>query len=194
MSNDYLTRLTNQGMENLYSLYKSIKTNSPNVDLAGNFSSNEISDFRKVLENTLKVRDIVLKVNKQYISSAAVSDDYRNEPSFKLQGSYRNMNKLISQIQPILKEEEVTQIVLNHYQNESQTLTTGAESNMLKLKELMSLISEDEKLRWEEIKKTFVKNKMIKGLGENDRMTQIVALLAQFSEGLEGIKDVLKRD
>ncbi|HEX7868922.1 MAG TPA: ATP-binding protein, partial [Chryseobacterium sp.] len=194
MSNDYLTRLTNQGMGNLYSLYKSIQTNSPNVDLVGNFSSNEISDFRKVLENTLKVRDIVLKVNSQYIASAAMSDDYRNEPAFKLQGSYRNMNKLISQIQPILKEEEVTQIVLNHYQNESQTLTTGAESNMLKLKELMNLISEDEKLRWEDIKKTFVKNRMIKGLGENDRMTQIVALLAQFSEGLDGIKNVLKKD
>ena len=41
---------------------------------------------------------------------------------------------------------------------------------------------------------TFIKNKMIKGLGDNDRMTQIVALLAQFSEGLDGIKDVLKKD
>lgn len=40
--------------------------------------------------------------------------------------------------------------------------------------------------------KTFVKNKTLKGLGENDRMAQVVALLAQFSEGLEGIKDVLK--
>lgn len=123
-----------------------------------------------------------------------MSDEYRNEPPFKLQGSYRNMNKLIAQIQPILKDEEVTQIVLNHYQNESQTLTTGAESNMLKLKELMSLISEGESHRWEEIKRTFVKNKMIKGLGENDRMTQVIALLAQFSEGLDGIKDVLKKD
>lgn len=71
---------------------------------------------------------------------------------FKLQGSYRNMNKLIAQIQPILKEDEVIQIVLNHYQNESQTLTTGAESNMLKLKELMGMMNESETERWEEIK------------------------------------------
>jgi glutamate 5-kinase len=92
------------------------------------------------------------------------------------------------------KEEEVTQIVLNHYQNESQTLATGAESNMLKLKELMNILSEDETLRWEEIKKTFVKNKTIKGLGDNDRMTQVIALLAQFSEGLDGIKDVLNKN
>lgn len=192
MSNEYLTRLTNPGMQNLYELYDSIVSNSPNVDLLGNFSSNEISDFRKVLENTLKVRETVLKVNAQYISSAAMADEYRNEPTFKLQGSYRNMNKLIAQIQPILKEDEVTQIVLNHYQNESQTLTTGAEANMLKLKELMGMMNESETERWEEIKKTFVKNKTLKGLGENDRMAQVVALLAQFSEGLEGIKDVLK--
>ncbi|UOE38781.1 DNA repair ATPase [Chryseobacterium oryzae] len=194
MSNDYLSRLTQYGMGNLYNLYDSIQSNSPNVDLAGNFSSNEISDFRKVLENTLKVRNVVLKVNKQYIASAAMSDEYRNEPSFKLQGSYRNMNKLISQIQPILKDEEIIQIIVSHYQNESQTLTSGAESNMLKLKELMNIISEDEKIRWKEIKETFVKNKMIKGLGENDRMSQIVALLAQFSEGLDGIKNVLNKE
>ncbi|MEN4761244.1 DNA repair ATPase [Chryseobacterium sp. C39-AII1] len=191
-SNDYLSRLTQPGMENLYRLYDAVQADNPAVDLLGNFSTNEISDFRKVLENTMKVRDIVLKVNSQYIASAAMADDYRNEPPFKLQGSYRNMNKLIVQMQPILKEDEVVQIVLNHYQNESQTLTTGAESNMLKLKEMMNIMTEHEKLRWEEIKKTFVKNKMIKGLGDNDRMVQVISLLTQFSEGLEGIKEVLQ--
>ncbi|WP_419868655.1 DNA repair ATPase [Chryseobacterium sp. CT-SW4] len=193
MSNDYLSRLTQPSMENLYRLYDSILADNPTVDLIGNLSSNEISDFRKVLENTIKMRDTVLKVNRQYIASAAMADDYRNEPPFKLQGSYRNMNKLISQIQPILKEEEVTQIVLNHYQNESQTLATDSEANMLKLKELMGIISGEEASRWEEIKKTFIKNKMMKGLGDNDRMAQVIALLSQFSEGLEGIKDVLKK-
>ncbi|GEN75318.1 DNA repair ATPase [Chryseobacterium hagamense] len=192
MSNEYLTRLTQPGMENLYRLYDSVLSGSPTVDLEGNFSTNEISDFRSVLENTLRVRDVVLKVNKEYIASAAMADEYRNEPVFKLQGSYRNMNKLIAQIQPILKHEEVVQLVLNHYRNEAQTLTTGAESNMLKLKELMNLMTEDEALRWQEIKKTFLQNKSMKGFGENDRMAQVIAMLAQFSEGLNGIKEVLK--
>lgn len=193
MSNEYLTRLTQPGIENLYELYDCVVADHPADNLKGNFSSNEIADFRAVLKNTIMVRDMVLKVNKEYISSAAMADDYRNEPPFKLQGSYRNMNKLIAQIQPILKINEVMQIVLDHYQNESQTLTTGAEANMLKLKELISIISEEEAERWEEIKKTFVKNKTLKGLGENDRMAQIVALLAQFGEGLEGIKEVLRK-
>ncbi len=193
MSNEYLTRLTQPGMDNLYELYDCVITDNPADNLKGNFSSNEISDFRAVLKNTIMVRNMVLKVNKEYIASAAMSDDYRNEPPFKLQGSYRNMNKLIAQIQPILKTEEVTQLVLNHYQNESQTLTTGAEANMLKMKELIGTISNDETERWDEIKKTFVKNRTIKGLGENDRMSQIVALLAQFGDGLEGIKEALKK-
>jgi hypothetical protein len=193
MSNEYLTSLTQPGMENLYELYNCVITDNPADNLKGNFSSNEISDFRAVLKNTIMVRNMILKVNKEYIASAAMSDDYRNEPPFKLQGSYRNMNKLITQIQPILKENEVIQIVLNHYQNESQTLTTGAEANMLKLKELIGVISEEETERWEEIKKTFVKNKTLKGLGENDRMSQIVALLAQFGDGLDGIKEALKK-
>ncbi|MEJ5106244.1 DNA repair ATPase [Chryseobacterium sp. MYb328] len=193
MSNEYLTRLTQPGMENLYELYDCVVTDNPADNLKGNFSSNEISDFRAVLKNTIMVRNMILKVNKEYIASAAMSDDYRNEPPFKLQGSYRNMNKLITQIQPILKENEVIQIILNHYQNESQTLTTGAESNMLKLKELMGILQEEETERWEEIKKTFIKNKTLKGLGENDRMSQIVALLAQFGDGLEGIKEALKK-
>lgn len=193
MSNEYLTRLTQPGMENLYELYDCVVTDNPADNLKGNFSSNEISDFRAVLKNTIMVRNMILKVNKEYIASAAMSDDYRNEPPFKLQGSYRNMNKLIAQIQPILKENEVIQIVLNHYQNESQTLTTGAEANMLKLKELTGMLSEEETERWNEIKKTFVKNKTLKGLGENDRMSQIVALLAQFGDGLEGIKEALKK-
>nr|WP_314494393.1 hypothetical protein [uncultured Chryseobacterium sp.] len=48
----------------------------------------------------------------------------------------------------------------------------------------MGILSDSEMLRWEEIKKTFMKNKMIRGLGESDRMNQIAALLAQFGEGL----------
>jgi len=49
-----------------------------------------------VLEKVLKIRDTVLKVNENYIASAGMEDAYRTEPSFKLQGSYRDMNKLVA--------------------------------------------------------------------------------------------------
>ncbi len=193
MSNEYMVRLTQPSYQNLYKLYDAIQQNDSNFDLEGNFSSQEIEDFKQVLLKIIQVRNTVLQANALYIKSAAMSDDYRNEPNFKLQGSYRDMNKLVAKIQPILTEKEVEAIVLHHYQNESQTLTTGAESNLLKLKELMQIQTEDEQKRWEEIKTTFMKNKLLKGVGGDDRMAQVIALLSEFSDGLIGIKDVLKK-
>ena len=188
-----MMRLTQPAYQNLYNLYGAVQENNSNFDLEGNFSSQEIEDFKQVLQKIIQVRNTVLKTNALYIKSAAMSDEYRNEPTFKLQGSYRDMNKLVAKIQPILTEKEVAAIVLNHYQNESQTLTTGAESNLLKLKEIMQIQTKAEQKRWEEIKTTFIKNKLIKGVGGEDRMAQIVALLSEFSDGLNGIKDVLKK-
>lgn len=193
MSNDYLVRLTQPAYKNLYELYDALRQNNNNINLEGNFSSQEIEDFKQVLAKIIQVRKTVLKVNALYIQSAAMSDDYRNEPNFKLQGSYRDMNKLAAKIQPILTEKEVENIVLNHYQNESQTLTTGAEANLLKLKELMEILTPEEQQRWEEIKTTFQKNKTLKGIGGEDRMAQVIAMLSNFSDGLAGIKEVLKR-
>lgn len=193
MSNDYMARLTQPSYQNLYKLYDAIQQNNNNFDLEGNFSSQEIEDFKQVLTKIMQVRNTVLKANALYIQSAAMADEYRNEPSFKLQGSYRDMNKLVAKIQPILTEKEVEVIVLNHYQNESQTLTTGAEANLLKLKELMEILTEVEENRWNEIKTIFMKNKLLKGVGGDDRMAQVIALLSEFSDGLNGIKEVLRK-
>jgi hypothetical protein len=185
--------LTQPSYNNLYELYDALTQNNNNFNLEGNFSSQEIEDFKQVLAKIIQVRKTVLKVNALYIQSAAMSDDYRNEPNFKLQGSYRDMNKLVTKIQPILTEKEVENIVLNHYQNESQTLTTGAEANLLKLKDLMRILTPVEQQRWDDIKTTFQKNKTLKGIGGEDRMAQVIAMLSNFSDGLAGIKEVLKR-
>ncbi|MBT0549935.1 DNA repair ATPase [Riemerella anatipestifer] len=192
-SNPYLTRLTQPAYQNLYQLYDAIQNQTPDPTIEGNFTAQEIADFRAVLEKIIQIRQVVLQVNSQYIQSAAMEDDYRTEPAFKLQGSYRDMSKLVTKVQPILSEAEVQALILEHYQNESQTLTTGAEANLLKLKEMMALLTETEATRWHHIQETFQKNKRLKGLGENDRMAQIAALLAEFSDGLKGIQEVLKR-
>ncbi|MCB9202523.1 MAG: DNA repair ATPase [Flavobacteriales bacterium] len=193
MSNVYLRKLTELSLENLYSLLSLIQNPNSSSKIKGNFSNQEIEDFKSVLLKSIQIRNTVIKVNELYIKSSAMSDDYRKEPVFKLQGSYRDMNKLLSKVQPIQNESEITDIVLEHYQNESQTLTIDAEANLLKLRELMNLLSNEEKSRWEEIKTTFQKNQKFKSLGDNDRMSQIVALLSEFSDGLNGIKDVLKK-
>lgn len=192
-SHRLLKSLTQFGLENLYKLVSFIENQENGLpDLEGNFSPQEIQDSIQVIKKCMKIRDVVLKVNAQYISSAAMSDDYRTEPPFKLQGSYRDMNKLMSQVAPILNEEEVDQLLLDHYQNESQTLTSDAESNLLKLYEMMEKLDPESGKRWKDMKETFVRNNRLRGLGNSDRMAQIINQMSLFVEGLEGIKGVLK--
>ena len=52
----------------------------------------------RVMKKLLRVRDAVLRVNRAYIRSAAQADAYRTEPPFKLQGSYRNMNRIAERV------------------------------------------------------------------------------------------------
>lgn len=193
-SNPFLRSITKYGMENLYKLVESMESDEPKIpDLEGNLSPQEVQDCVNVLKKCVRIRDVVLKVNSQYIASAAMADDYRVEPPFKLQGSYRDMNKLMSQVVPILNDEEVTRLLLGHYQNESQTLTSGAEANLLKLHELMELLDTTSMERWQVIKDTFVKNNRIRGFGDNDRMAQVIGQMSLFVEGLEGIKTALSQ-
>lgn len=193
MANTHLRKLSQTGMENLYKLVayaQDPEQNLPNLD--GNFTASEIQDFIQVVKHALQARATVLKVNETYIQSAGVMDAFREEPPFKLQGSYRNMNKILAAIIPIMTASEVTELVLNHYKNESQTLTKDAEANLLKLKEIMGLLTPEEASRWEDIKKEFKKYRMLKGLGDQDKFSQIIAQMNQFVDGLEGIKEVLR--
>jgi len=130
-------------------------------------------------------------VNQEYIHSAGQADEFRTEPAFKLQGSYRNMNRLAEKVVPIMNDQEVLDLVLDHYRNESQTLTTGAEANLLKFKELVGLLADAEKARWEEIKKTFKRHQLVRGGDANDPVSRVVSQLAGFQAGLEAIQETL---
>ena len=76
------------------------------------------------------------------------------------------------------------------YENQAQTLTTGAEANLLKLRELLGTLTEDEQARWDDIKKTFGRNLLLGGEG-SDKLAQLIAQMTQFNEGLGDIKAVL---
>ena len=47
------------------------------------------------------------KSTRPYIASAAQDDAFRTEPPFKLQGSYRNMNKLAEKVVPVMNDAEL---------------------------------------------------------------------------------------
>ena len=92
-----------------------------------------------------------------------------------------------------MNEAELETLILAHYNGESQTLTADAEANQLKLKEILGQLSDEEIQRWAEIKKAYNKNKLFRAGDPNDPMSRVIAQLSSFSEGLEGIKDVIKK-
>jgi hypothetical protein len=104
------------------------------------------------------------------------------------------MNKLTEKIVPIMNEQELRALIVAHYEGEAQTLTSGAEANLLKFRELNSLMSEKDQARWKEIKDTFQKNQKLRGLGGNaDQMAQVLLQMSAFTDSLEGIKQTLEK-
>jgi hypothetical protein len=163
------------------------------VEFEGSFSAEEINDAVAVMEKLLHVREVILRVNQQYVASAAMEDAYRVEPPFKLQGSYRNMNKIAEKILPLMTDKEVAQLIADHYRGEAQTLSGAAESNLLKWREINDLATEEDKARWDEIKRTFKRNILTGGAGENDPINRITGHMNAFTVGLEKIEQAMNK-
>lgn len=191
--NRYLQRISNRSFDDLYKLISFVETKSDLLpDLEGNYNQQEIDDAIAVLRNIMRIRDVVMLVNQQYIASAAMKDAYRTEPPFKLQGSYRNMNKMAGKVVPLMNPDEVNTLILSHYEGESQTLTSDAEANLLRLKEIAGFMTEQEVGRWKQIKEIFVKNNKFGMLSEGDASGQMLIQLSSFNEHLEAIAKALK--
>lgn len=145
------------------------------------YSSVEAGEIVEVLKKMNQIRDVVLKVNQQYIESAGKEDDYRTEPAFQLQGSYRNMNRMVAQLASAMNDAEVEALIDNHYDQESQTLTSGSEQNLLKLAELRGTMTDAQRARWEEIKKEYTRRNQ---LGDEDPIGRVASRLGDIREVL----------
>jgi hypothetical protein len=186
-SNSVLAPLATREVADLYLLVdramgRDVSTNA----LSHAYSGAEINEIVATLQRLMKVRDVVYRVNQQYIASAAQADRYRTEPAFKLQGSYRNMNKLAEKVSPVMNDDELQRLISDHYQGEAQLLTTGAEENLLKLGEIRGVLAPEERARWEQIRRDFLRNKAMGGDGAEvgDR---VVAQLADIAGGLQAM-------
>ena len=191
-SNPVLKPLSNKSQKDIQAFIRIAETGvQEGVEFEGNYSAQESGDIISVLEKMIVVRDVVLKVNQLYIESAGQADEFRTEPAFKMQGSYRNMNRMAEKIRNSMIDEEVQDLIIGHYEGESQTLTTGAEANMLKFRELIGVINEEEKERWEEIRKTYGRNQFLQGADQGDPVGRVVSQLSLFQGGLESIEKTL---
>ncbi len=192
-SNQVLNQLASKSHNDIYPILKLAETgNKDGLEFEANHTPAQISDYVNIIKKLIKVRNVISEVNQQYIASAAQAEEYRTEPPFKLQGSYRNMNKIAEKVVAIMNDEELDSLILSHYEGESQTLTSGAEANMLKFKEIFNKLTDQELQRWNDIKATFCKNLKLKA-GGNNQMSQVVESMGSINESINNVSQTLKK-
>jgi MoxR-like ATPase len=186
-SNGVLAPLALRDMQDVYKFIAMARGDQVATnELSHAYSGAEINEIVSVLKHLLVIQDVILNVNLEYIKSAATAEDYRQEPPFKLQGSYRNMNKMAEKVSAVMNQAELMQLIADHYSGEAQTLTSGAEENLLKLAILRGVMTEQQRQRWQHICSTFSGKKQLSIDG--DPTTQAVIQLGHISASLEAIK------
>jgi hypothetical protein len=192
-SNPVLQKLAAGHRKDVYGVIRMAESGSSDgIELEGRYGNEELSEMLSVMKKLLRVRDVVLRVNEEYIRSAGQQDDFRTEPAFRLQGSYRNMNRMAAKVESVMNDRELETMIYSEYENEAQTLTTGAEANLLKFKEILGLLDQAELDRWNEIKRTYARHQMLRGAKEGDPASLAVAQLAGVGQGLSDIRDLIK--
>ncbi|WP_330338800.1 DNA repair ATPase [Streptomyces sp. NBC_00557] len=152
----------------------------------------ELNAVLALLRHLTAVRDTVLRVNAAYIASAAQSEDARTEPPFRLQGSYRDMNKIAGRLRPVMNDAEREAVVDDHYTAEAQTLTTGAEASLLKLAELRGTLTEAQAARWADLKTAHVRARTLGG-PDDDPLSRAVAALGLLADRVAAVESAINR-
>jgi hypothetical protein len=87
-----------------------------------------------------------------------------------------------------MNDQELQALLDDHYLGEAQTLTTGAEANLLKLKEMRGTQSAAEAERWAEIKRGFARHQLNTG-DEDDPVTRVTNQLSALGENIHGVRE-----
>ncbi|MBB6118437.1 DNA repair ATPase [Nocardiopsis algeriensis] len=193
-SNPVLAPLSSRGREDVYRFVRMARgDDSVALDrLDHPYSAVEAERIVSVLRKLLRLQETVLAVNQAYIASAAQSEDARTEPPFQLQGSYRNMNRMAEKIVPVMNDDEVEAVVDDHYLGEAQTLTSGAEANLLKLAELRGVMTPEQKERWAAVKAAYRRTQALGG-AEDDPLTRAIGAMGLLADRVGEISTALDR-
>lgn len=190
-SNSVLQSVARRSQNDIDVMIKMAQTgDKEGIEFEDTYSADDLNEYVNTLRKLFVVRDVVLKVNQQYIASAGQADAYRTEPPFLLQGSYRNMNRIASRVLPVMNDQELWTQIYSSYEQDAQTLTSGAESNLLKFREMIGQLDDTQAARWSDIKKTFCRNKLLGG-DSDDKISQVVGQLNAFGAGLDAIRDTI---
>jgi MoxR-like ATPase len=190
-SNAVTAPLLTRDPDDIHKLVRMARGESIQADqLSHDYSSVELQELLAMLRKLVAVQQLLSKVNRQYVLSAAQEHAYRTEPPFKLQGSYRNMNKLAEKILPAMNDDELARLIDDHYLGEAQTLTTGAEENLLKLAEIRDRLSDSQRERWTAIKAGF--QRLLRMGSDEDPAARVMAELSVVSDRIGDVAAALR--
>jgi hypothetical protein len=190
-SNPTLAPLATRDLGDVYKIIRMARGEPvPTTELTHGYSGAELGEILAVIRHLFAAQATLLRVNQEYIRSAAQADAFRTEPPFKLQGSYRNMNKVAEKIVAAMTPAELEAVIDDHYQGEAQTLTTAAEQNLLKLAELRGRMTPAQAARWAEIKAEYVRQRRMGGAAD-DPVSRLVGTLSGLGAELGAIRDAV---
>ena len=92
-----------------------------------------------------------------------------------------------------MNDEELQTLILSHYEGEAQTLTSGAEANMLKLKDMMGIQSDEEKSRWKAIRQNFQAKQQLFGANADDPVVQVAAQMNRLNQQISEFRENFER-
>ncbi len=99
---------------------------------------------------------------------------------------------MAQRLRPVMNDAEREAVVTDHYTAEAQTLTTGAEANLLKLAELRGTLDAEQAARWAELKTAHVRARAQGGPGA-DPLTRAVAALGQLADRVAAVEAAIDR-
>ncbi len=191
-SNPVLAQITTHDHRDVHVLVRMARGEEvPASELQHDYPQVEREEILAVLRKVLRVQEVLLAVNREYIRSASMDDDFRTEPPFGLQGSYRNMNKLAEKIVAVMNDAELEALLVDHYAGESQTLTSGAEQNLLKLAELRGALTEEQAARWDEIRAAFQRRQRMGG-DDDDPVLRVTSQLGHLGDRVESVGESIR--
>jgi hypothetical protein len=79
----------------------------------------------------------------------------------------------------------------DHYVGEAQTLTSGAEANLLKLAELRGQLTPEQAARWAEVKQGFLREQALGG-AEDDPMSRAVGAVGLLADRVGEIRTAIE--
>ena len=101
------------------------------------------------------------------------------------------MNRIAERVAAVMNDDELQTLILSQYEQDAQTLTSGAEANLLKFKHLCGWATAEDEARWKAICDTFQRNQKFRGIEAGDRFGQVIVEMGEFSNGLSSIRQAV---